>query len=75
MSDGGKLRIGMDGARELEMQVESVDDAVASLEKGLTDKEGLIWLTDDQGGRHGIVAARLAFVEVARASDRAIGFG
>ncbi len=75
MSNDGKLRIGIDGARELEIQVDDVDDAVAALEKGIVDKEGFVWVTDDQGGRHGIVAERLAFVEVARASDRAVGFG
>lgn len=75
MTDGGKLRIGMDGARELAIEVEDIDGAVSTLEKGVADGAALVWLTDKQGGRYGIVAARVAFVEVERASDRSVGFG
>jgi hypothetical protein len=75
MTDGGKLRIGIDGARELAIEVDDIDDAVSTVEKGLGSASPLIWLTDRQAGRHGIVAARVAFVEVERASDRSVGFG
>ena len=74
MSNGGKIRVGIDGARELELDVEDIDEAVATLEKGIGG-ETLIWLTDRQGTRHGIVTERIAFLEVAGASDRAVGFG
>ncbi len=70
----GKMRIGVEGARELEIEVDDLDAAIAALEKGLDD-DSLIWLTDSKGDRHGIVSGRLAFVEVEESSDRAIGFG
>lgn len=73
MSNGGKLRVGIDGARELEIEVDDVDDAVATLEKGIAGAS-LVWLTDSHGDRHGVVAGRIAFVEVARVGDRAVGF-
>jgi hypothetical protein len=73
MSKGGKLRVGIDGARELEIEVDDVDNAVASLEKGVS-ANSLIWVTDSRGGRYGIVAGRVAFVEVERANDRSVGF-
>lgn len=75
MDNAGKLRIGMDGARELEIEVDDVDIAVADLEEGLQAASALIWLTDTQAGRHGLVSARIAFVEVERKSDRSVGFG
>ena len=75
MSDGGKLRIGIDGARELAMEVENVDETVSNLEKGLAAGAALIWLTNRQGARYGVVGARVAFIEVERASDRSVGFG
>jgi hypothetical protein len=74
MSNGGKMRIGVEGARELEIEVADLDAAVADLEKGLAD-DSIVWITDSKGDRHGIVGRRLAFVEVEVKSDRAIGFG
>jgi hypothetical protein len=74
MSKGGKLRVGIDGARELEIEVDDVDDAVASLEKAVS-ANSLVWVTDSHGARYGIVSGRVAFVEVERATDRSVGFG
>lgn len=74
MSDSGKLRVGVEGARELEIEVDDVDAATAALEKGLADGS-MIWLQDSKGDRHGIVAARLAFVEVEITRERSVGFG
>jgi len=73
MSNGGKLRVGIDGARELEIEVDDIDDAVASLEKGVS-AGSLVWVSDSNGARYGIVAGRVAFVGVERASDRSVGF-
>ena len=74
MSNGGKMRIGVEGARELEIEVDDLAGAVSGLEKGLADGS-LIWITDSKGDRHGIVGGRLAFVEVESSDDRSVGFG
>ncbi len=74
MSDGGKLRIGIEGARELEIEVEDVEAAATQLEKGIGGGT-VVWLTDTKGSRHGIVVERLAFVIVEAEKDRSIGFG
>ncbi len=73
MSNAGKLRIGVEGARELEIEVDDVKAAVSELEKGLGD-DSIVWITDSKGDRHGIVSRRLAFVEVEESSDRSVGF-
>ena len=68
----------MHRAKEFGLKAEGIgydlDAAVKALEEGLDDGS-LIWLTDSKGDRHGIVAGRLAFVEVEASSDRSIGFG
>ena len=74
MSNGGKMRIGIDGARELEIEVDDLDAAVATLEKAIGEVS-IVWLTDSKGDRHGVVGARLAFVEVESDTDKSIGFG
>ncbi|MCP4306345.1 MAG: DUF3107 family protein [bacterium] len=74
MSNGGKMRIGVEGARELEIEVDDLEAAVASLEGGLSDGS-MVWLTDSKGDRHGIVGGRLAFVEIESNDDRSVGFG
>ncbi len=73
MSNAGKLRIGVEGARELEIEVDDVKAAVSELEKGYGD-DSIVWITDSKGDRHGIVSRRLAFVEVEESSDRSVGF-
>jgi len=70
----GKMRIGVEGARELEIEVDDLDAATEALEAGLNDGS-MVWLTDSKGDRHGIVGGRLAFVEIEVSSDRSIGFG
>ncbi|MDJ0497393.1 MAG: DUF3107 family protein [Acidimicrobiia bacterium] len=74
MSNGGRMRIGIEGAREIEIEVEDVKSAAKDLEAGLTEK-AIVWITDTKGDQHGIVSARLAFVEVEETRDRPVGFG
>ena len=74
MSNSGKMRIGVEGARELEIEVDDLDAAAAELEASVGG-DSIVWITDSKGDRHGIVSARLAFIEVESTSDRAVGFG
>ena len=74
MGNGGKMRIGIEGARELEIEIDDLESAAQDLETGLTDR-AIVWITDTKGDRHGIVSARLAFVEIEEARDRSVGFG
>ena len=74
MSNGGKMHIGVEGARELEIVVDDFEVAVASLEAGLSDGS-IVWITDSKGDRHGVVGGRLAFVVIESSNDRSVGFG
>lgn len=73
MSNGGKMRIGIEGAREIEIEVDDVKAASDALEAGVGSNT-IVWVTDSKGDRHGIVSSRLAFIEVEAQSDRSVGF-
>lgn len=74
MSNGGKMRIGIEGAREIEIEVDDVTAAADDLQAGVGSNT-IVWITDSKGDRHGIVSSRLAFIEVEAHSDRSVGFG
>lgn len=73
MSDTVKVRIGLEGVRELEIDVEDGDEVAALLENSLSSG-GIVWVVDAQGDRHGINADKLAFVEI-QGEDHAGGVG
>jgi hypothetical protein len=64
MSDSTKIRIAQQMARELEFEVDDVDEAVASIEKAMAADADLVWIVDNKGHRHGIAVDKLAFVEI-----------
>lgn len=74
MSNGGKMRIGIEGAREIEIEVDDVEAAAAQLEASVGG-DSMVWIADSKGDRHGVVSSRLAFIEVEAESDRSVGFG
>ncbi|MDJ0925828.1 MAG: DUF3107 family protein [Acidimicrobiia bacterium] len=74
MSSAGKMRIGIEGARELEIDVDDLETAATDLEKAV-GTDTVVWIADTKGDRHGIVGTRVAFIEVEEASDRSVGFG
>lgn len=74
MAESVKVRIAVQSARELEIDVEDGDATVAAVEEALADGAGLVWITDARGNRHGIVTAKLAFVEV-QTEDSGLGVG
>jgi hypothetical protein len=63
MSDTVKVRIGLEGARELEVDVEDGESVASTLEAGLA-VGGIVWIVDAKGDRHGINVDKLAFVEL-----------
>lgn len=69
------IRIGLQSARELEIDVADPDVAAETLEAAFADSERLVWLTDSRGHRFAIVVEKLAFVEFeSEAGKTGIGF-
>lgn len=73
MSDTIKVRIGVQSARELELEVVDGDAVVKQLEDA---KDWMVWIEDAKGRRHGVVVEKVAFVEVDSAGGKTgVGFG
>jgi len=73
-----EVRIGVTQVpREIEIEIADgtreavVKDVEAALAKG----EGVLWLTDRRGRTVGVPAAKIAYVEIAQAEERRVGFG
>ena len=55
---------------------DDADTLSATIEKAVSEKTSLLWLTDAKGRRLGIPTDKLAYVEIAGAdADRKVGFG
>lgn len=72
MSDTVKIRIGVQSARELELEVDDPEVVVKQLE----DTTGwVVWIVDAKGRRHGVVTDKLAFVQIDSTESRlGVGF-
>ena len=75
MSETYKVRIGVESARELEIEVEDPDAISASYEKAIENDDPVLWITDAKGHRFGVSVASIAFVEFERPEQRGVGFG
>ena len=72
---GTKVRIGVQSARELELEVEDGVAVAEQLEAALEAGGGISWIVDSRGDRHGIAIGKLAFVQVEGGADRrGVGF-
>ena len=71
-----EVRIGVQqAARELVLDSAEAGEAVAKKVADAIASEGLLDLTDDKGRRIVVPAAKLAYVEIAAAESRRVGFG
>ncbi len=72
---GTKVRIGVQSARELELEVEDGEEVARQLETALGSGEALSWVVDSKGDRHGIAIDKLAFVQIeGEAARKGVGF-
>lgn len=75
MADTVKVRIAMQSVRELELEVEDGDAVAAQIVEAVEAGDGLVWIEDAKGNRHGLASDKLAFVEIEGVADRrGIGF-
>lgn len=62
--DTVKVRIGLEGARELEFDVADGDALIKDVETAIKKGEDLMWVTDARSDRHGLAVGKIAFVQV-----------
>lgn len=71
-----EVRIGVQqAARELVLESTETPDAVAAKVAAAVKANGLLDLVDEKGRRVVIPSAKLAYVEIAPAESRRVGFG
>ncbi|MGB8021038.1 MAG: DUF3107 domain-containing protein [Candidatus Nanopelagicales bacterium] len=71
-----EVRIGVQqAARELMLESTETPDAVAKKVVAAIKADGLLDLVDDKGRRVVVPASKLAYVEIAAAESRRVGFG
>lgn len=72
------VRIGIvQSMKEIDVELapdSDADEVTAEVERALAG-EGVLWLTDRRGRKVGVPASRVAYVELAPTSSRAVGFG
>ena len=75
MADPTKVRIAMQSVRELELEVDDGETVASELEAAVGNGEGMVWVVDSKGSRHGIAVDKLAFVVVDSPEERpGVGF-
>jgi hypothetical protein len=72
-----EVKIGVQNtARELSLEsTQTPDEVEAAVSAAFTGKTGVLQLTDEKGRRVMVPTATLAYVEIADAHDRRVGFG
>lgn len=72
-----EVRIGVQHApREIGLDsADSADNIQKAIEKAVKDGSGTLVLTDEKGRRVIVPADKLAYVEIADADSRRVGFG
>jgi Protein of unknown function (DUF3107) len=72
-----EVRIGVKGApRELSLEsAQSADDIQAIVEAALKDGAATVALVDEKGRRVIVATDKLAYIEIAEADSRRVGFG
>jgi len=69
------MRIGLQSAREIELEVEDAEDVIATITAAMAAADPLAWVTDTKKTRHGIAVDKLAFIEVDAVDTKMVGFG
>ena len=71
-----EVKIGVQyAARELVLEsVQTPDEVEKTVTEALSDEDGVLNLVDDKGRRVIVPVSKVAYVEIAEASPRAVGF-
>ena len=71
-----RIRIGLsDTAREIELEVDDAPEFVRQLEDAIAAGGAMVWATDSEQHRYGIVATKVAYVHMEPERERVVGFG
>ncbi len=69
-----RVRIGIKQAKELEIDVSDTKDVLDAYEKAVADGEHMLWVTEKDGRRFGVVTDSIAYLEVEPEEFKSVGF-
>ncbi len=71
-----RVKIGMAAIpRELDLEVGDAEGLVKALQDAVNGGEKILWVTDEDGRRHGLVVDKIAYLNVEAETSKTIGFG
>jgi len=71
-----RVKIGMSFVpRELDLEVEDGEEVISAFEAALAESKQVLWITELDGRRYGLVVDKIVFCEVEPDRDKRIGFG
>ena len=72
-----RVKFGLaDTARELDIEVEDAEALVSQFQQAVDGGEPILWITEEDGHRHGLVVSKIVYldVEAERVKRGGIGF-
>ena len=62
---------------EIDLEMDgTAEELIAQIEEAVSGSQTMVWLTDSKGNRSGVLAEKIAFVEVRGVDDvKRVGFG
>jgi hypothetical protein len=71
-----RVSIGLvDSTRELEVQVEDVEEFMKEVERAVGGERPMVWADDLDGHTYGIAAEKIAYIHLEAERERIVGFG
>ncbi len=69
-----RVRIGIRQAKELEIDVDDSQEMLDAYDKAVADGERMLWVTEKDGRRFGVVTDLIAYLEVEPEQFKQVGF-
>jgi len=71
-----RVRIGMTMTpRDLDLEVTDAEELIRSFQQAMEAGEQVLWITEEDGHRHGLVVDKIAYLDVEAEKSTRVGFG
>ena len=71
-----RVKFGLsDTARDLDLEVEDAEALVTAFQKAIDSGDAVLWITEEDGHRHGLVVDKIVYIDVEpERTRRGVGF-
>lgn len=60
--------------RDIDIEIDDVEGLITAFESAVEEERKLLWVTEEDGRRHGLVVSRIVYVDVDPEKSRMVGF-